>query len=115
MSTFAVFGESTQNTTDSIYTYSNIMSLDIMSELAKYDERFNNINQADVLNLALMLLDGFVNSKKPKSKMKLHDFVDDFDDFKFFALNTIKHARMMNKGYNEAIDEFIEGGELDGI
>lgn len=107
---YAVFGETTVNTTDSIYTYSNIMSLDIMSELAKQDDRFENINQADVLNLALMLLDGFVTSKKPKSKMKLHDFVDDVEDFKFFALNTIKHARIMNKGYNEVINECIKEG-----
>lgn len=108
MSAFAVFGESTKNTTDSIYTYSNIMSLDLMSDLAKDDERFENINQADVLNLALMLLDGFVSSKKPKSKLKLHEFIDKPEEFKFFAINTINHARVMNAGYNKAIDEFIE-------
>lgn len=116
MNGLAVFGESTQNTTDSKYTYSNVVSLELMSELAKRDSRFDNINQADVLNIALMLLDGFITSKDPKSKGKLHEFIDDFEEFKFFAINTINHTRMMNAGYNMTIDDFIsQRGEQDGF
>ena len=80
MNGLAVFGETSVNTTDSKYTYSNVMSLDIMSELAKHDERFDNINQADVLNLALMVLDGFITSKEQSSKNKLCEFANDRDE-----------------------------------
>ena len=104
----AVFGETNVNDTSSIYTYSNVMTLDLMSELAKNDERFDNINQADVLNLALMVLDGFITSKKESSKSKLCEFANDREEFKIFALNTINYCRFVNKGYNSTIDEFIQ-------
>ena len=108
MNGLAVFVETSVNTTDSKYTYSNVVSLDLMCELAKKDSRFDNINQADVLNLALMVLDGFITSKDPKAKGKLHEFIDDFNEFKDFAISTINHTRVMNAGYNMTIDEFIQ-------
>lgn len=107
MNGLAVFGETSVNTTDSIYTYSNVMSLDLMTELAKHDERFLDINQADVLNLALMVLDGFITSKEQSSKKKLIEFVNDREEFQDFALSTINYCRFVNKGYNSTIDEFI--------
>ena len=85
-----------------------------MSALAQ-DERFMNINQADVLNLALMVLEGFITSKRQSSKDKLCAFVYDLDDFKAFALNTIKYCRLVNEGYNISLDEFIKEGEMNGF
>ena len=107
MNGLVVFGETKVNTTDSKYTYSNIMALDLMRELSENDERFLNINQADVLNLALMLLDGFITSKEQKSKDKLCEFAHDPEEFKKFALSTMKYCRLANVGYNISIDELI--------
>ena len=107
MSKLAVFGETTNNNTDSKYTYANVVTLEFL-EMLSDDIRFENINQADVVNLALMLLDGVFKSNNVESKEKLCEMCYDVDAFKTFAINTINYCRLANQGYNISINEFIE-------
>ena len=105
----AIFGETTSNTTKSLYTYANALTFDIMEILGE-DERFIDCNQADVLNLALVMLYGFVAPRDHDriSKAKLHDFVEDFKEFKDFALFSMNSCRQNNAMYNLAFDDIIE-------
>jgi len=105
---YVVFGESTCNTTDSKYTYANALSLDIMDKLGN-DSRFLDCTQADVLNLALVILYGFVRPQDHDhvSKAKLHEFIEDFKEFKDFAMFTMNTCRRNNVAYNGIIDELI--------
>lgn len=106
---FVVFGESTCNTTDSLYTYVNALTLDIMDKLAD-DKRFHNCTQADMINLALVILYGFIAPQDPDkvSKVKLHEFVEDFKEFKDFAMFTMNTCRANNVAYNGIIDDLIQ-------
>ena len=87
---FVVFGETTCNTTKSNYTYANTITPDIMDKLGN-DERFLDCTQADVLNLSLVILYGFVapNEHGCVSKAKLHEFIEDFNEFKDFSMFNI--------------------------
>lgn len=107
-SVFVVFGESTCNTTDSKYTYANALTLDIMDKLGN-DKRFLDCTQADVLNLSLVILYGFIAPKDHDkvSKAKLHEFIEDFKEFKDFAIFTMNSCRANNVAYNGIIDELI--------
>lgn len=104
-----VFGETTVNTTDSIYTYANALTLDIMKRLAD-DKRFLDCTQADVLNLALVILYGFVapNEHDRVSKAKLHEFIEDFNELKDFSMYTMNMCRQKNMACNEFIDDLIK-------
>ena len=106
---YVVFGETTENTTASNYTYANALTLDIMDRLGD-DERFLECTQADVLNLALVILYGFIAPKDHDnvSKAKLHEFVEDFEEFKDFSMFTMNTCRRNNVAYNSIIDELIE-------
>ena len=106
---YVVFGETTQNTTASNYTYANALTLDIMQRLGD-DERFLECNQADVLNLAIVILYGFVGHDEHNkiSKAKLHEFVEDFNEFKDFSMITMNTCRRNNVAYNSIIDDLIE-------
>lgn len=106
---YVVFGETTQNTTASNYTYANALTLDIMERLGD-DKRFLECTQADVLNLALVILYGFVGHDEHNkiSKAKLHEFVEDFSEFKDFAMFTMNTCRANNVAYNSIIDDLIE-------
>lgn len=106
---FVVFGETTCNTTDSHFTYANALTIDIMDKLGD-DSRFLDCNQADVLNLALVILYGFVGYKDHNkiSKAKLHEFIEDWNEFKDFAMFTMNTCRRNNVAYNGIIDELIE-------
>ena len=106
---YVVFGESSCNTTDSMYTYANALTLDIMDKLGD-DERFLDCTQADVLNLALVILYGFVAplDHDKISKAKLHEFIEDFNEFKDFAMFTMNSCRRNNVAYNGIIDELIQ-------
>lgn len=106
---YVVFGESTCNTTDSKYTYANALSLDIMDKLGN-DSRFLDCTQADVLNLALVILYGFVRPQDHDhvSKAKLHEFIEDFNEFKDFAMFTMNTCRRNNVAYNGIIDDLIQ-------
>ena len=106
---FVVFGESTCNTTDSKYTYANALTLDIMDKLGN-DKRFLDCTQADVLNLSLVILYGFVapNEHGRVSKAKLHEFIEDFNEFKDFSMFTMNTCRRNNVAYNGIIDDLIE-------
>lgn len=106
---FVVFGESRCNTTDSKYTYANALTLDLMIKLSE-DKRFDECTQADVLNLALVILYGFVapDDHDKVSKAKLHEFVEDFKEFKDFAMFTMNTCRANNVAYNGIIDDLIE-------
>ena len=106
---FVVFGESNCNTTDSNFTYANILTLEIMEKLGD-DSRFLECTQADVLNLALVILYGFVgyNDHNKISKAKLHDFIEDWKEFKDFAMFTMNTCRASNVAYNCIIDDLIE-------
>lgn len=106
---FVVFGESTCNTTDSKYTYANALTLDIMDKLGN-DKRFLDCTQADVLNLSLVILYGFIapQDHDKVSKAKLHEFIEDFNEFKDFAMFTMNTCRRNNVAYNGIIDDLIE-------
>lgn len=106
---FVVFGESTCNTTDSKYTYANALTLDIMDKLGN-DKRFLDCTQADVLNLSLVILYGFIapQDHDKVSKAKLHEFIEDFNEFKDFAMFTMNTCRRNNVAYNGIIDNLIE-------
>lgn len=106
---FVVFGESTCNTTDSKYTYANALTLDIMDKLGN-DKRFLDCTQADVLNLSLVILYGFVapQDHDKVSKAKLHEFIEDFNEFKDFAMFTMNTCRRNNVAYNGIIGDLIE-------
>ena len=106
---FVVFGETRCNTTDSKYTYANALSIDIMDKLGD-DERFLDCTQADVLNLSLVILYGFIAPQDHDhvSKAKLHEFIEDFKQFKDFAMFTMNTCRRNNVAYNGIIDELIE-------
>lgn len=106
---FVVFGESTCNTTDSKYTYANALTLDIMDKLGN-DKRFLDCTQADVLNLSLVILYGFIapQNHDKVSKAKLHEFIEDFNEFKDFAMFTMNTCRRNNVAYNGIIDDLIE-------
>ena len=106
---FVVFGESTCNTTDSLYTYANALTFDIMEKLED-DKRFLDCRQADVLNLALVILYGFIAPQDHNkiSKAKLHEFVEDFNEFKDFAIFTMNTCRRNNVVYNGIIEDLIE-------
>ncbi len=108
-SVFVVFGESTCNTTDSKYTYANALTLDIMDKLGN-DKRFLDCTQADVLNLSLVILYGFVapNEHGRVSKAKLHEFIEDFNEFKDFSMYTMNMCRQKNMACNEFIDDLIK-------
>lgn len=108
-SVFVVFGESTCNTTDSKYTYANALTLDIMDKLGN-DKRFLDCTQADVLNLSLVILYGFIapQNHDKVSKAKLHEFIEDFNEFKDFAMFTMNTCRRNNVAYNGIIDDLIE-------
>lgn len=108
-SVFVVFGESTCNTTDSKYTYANALTLDIMDKLGN-DKRFLDCTQADVLNLSLVILYGFIAPKDHDkvSKAKLHEFIEDFNEFKDFSMFTMNTCRRNNVAYNSIIDDLIE-------
>lgn len=87
---FVVFGETTCNTTKSNYTYANTITPDIMDKLCN-DKRFLDCTQADVLNLALVMLYGFFGHDEHTklSKAKLHEFIEDFKEFKDFSMFNI--------------------------
>lgn len=106
---FVVFGESSCNTTDSKYTYANALTLDIMDKLGN-DKRFLDCTQADVLNLSLVILYGFIapQDHDKVSKAKLHEFIEDFNEFKDFAMFTMNTCRRNNVAYNGIIDDLIE-------
>ena len=106
---FVVFGESTCNTTDSKYTYANALTLDIMDKLGN-DKRFLDCTQADVLNLSLVILYGFIapQDHDKVSKAKLHEFIEDFNEFKDFAMFTMNTCRRNNVAYNGIIGDLIE-------
>lgn len=106
---YVVFGESSCNTTDSKYTYANALTLDIMEKLGD-DERFLDCTQADVLNLALVILYGFMGKEQHDkvSKAKLHEFIEDFKEFKDFAMFTMNTCRRNNVAYNGIIEDLIE-------
>ena len=106
---FVVFGETTCNTTDSLFTYANALTVDIMLKLAE-DKRFNECTQADVLNLALVILYGFMGKEQHDkvSKAKLHEFIEDFEEFKDFAMFTMNTCRANNVACNGVIDDLIE-------
>lgn len=106
---YVVFGETAGNTTDSLYTYANALTLDIMERLGE-DSRFLDCTQADVVNLALVILYGFVAPQDHDriSKAKLHEFAEDFNEFKDFAMFSMNTCRRNNVAYNTAIDELIE-------
>lgn len=108
-SVFVVFGESTCNTTDSKYTYANALTLDIMDKLGN-DKRFLDCTQADVLNLSLVILYGFIapQDHDKVSKAKLHEFIEDFNEFKDFSMFTMNTCRRNNVAYNSIIDDLIE-------
>lgn len=105
---YVVFGESSCNTTDSNYTYANALTLELMAILGE-DERFLKCTQSDVINLSLVVLYGFLSTepKDPICTRKLRDFIDDYDDFKKFALFTMNRSRQQNAGLNNEIDEII--------
>ena len=106
---YVVFGETTQNDTNSNYTYANALTFDIMDKLGR-DKRFLDCTQADVLNLALVILYGFMKpcGDDKVSKAKLHDFVEDYVEFKDFAMFTMNTCRAHNVSCNGIIDEMIE-------
>ena len=106
---FVVFGESTCNTTDSKYTYANALTLDIMDKLGN-DKRFLDCTQADVLNLSLVILYCFIapQDHDKVSKAKLHEFIEDFNEFKDFSMFTMNTCRRNNVAYNSIIDDLIE-------
>ena len=108
-SVFVVFGESTCNTTDSKYTYANALTLDIMDKLGN-DKHFLDCTQADVLNLSLVILYGFIapQDHDKVSKAKLHEFIEDFNEFKDFAMFTMNTCRRNNVAYNGIIDDLIQ-------
>lgn len=108
-SVFVVFGETTQNTTNSRYTYANALTLDIMDKLGD-DKRFLDCTQADVLNLALVILYGFMGKEQHDkvSKAKLHEFIEDFKEFKDFSMYTMNMCRQKNMACNEFIDDLIK-------
>ena len=110
---YVVFGETPYNTTESNYTYANALTFDIMLKLAE-DTRFDECTQSDVVNLALIILYGFVapEDHDKVSKKKLHEFINDFEDFKDFAMFTMNTCRRNNAISNEVIDELIEEKEL---
>ena len=105
---YVVFGETRHNTTESNYTYANALTIDLMARLGD-DERFLDCTQADVVNLGLILLYGFVAPEEQNkvSKQKLKDFINDFEDFKDFAMFTMNICRCKNEMYNNEIDELI--------
>lgn len=105
---YVVFGETSCNTTDSKYTYANALTLDIMDKLGD-DARFLDCTQADVLNLSLVILYGFIAPQDHDhvSKAKLHEFIEDFKEFKDFAMFTMNTCRANNVAYNGIIDELI--------
>ena len=104
-----VFGESKGNKPDSIYTYANTLTFDIMEKLAD-DKRFLACNQADILNLSLIILYGFISHDEHDhvSKAKLHEFIEDFKEFKDFAMFTMNVCRQNNVAYNDTIKELIK-------
>ena len=106
---YVVFGESTCNTTDSNYTYANTLTLDVMEKLGN-DKRFLECTQADVLNLALVVLYGFIapDDHDKVSKAKLHEFIEDFNEFKDFAMFTMNTCRANNLLFNTILDDLIE-------
>lgn len=106
---FVVFGESTCNTTDSKYTYANALTLDIMDKLGN-DKRFIDCTQADVLNLSLVILYGLIapQDHDKVSKAKLHEFIEDFNEFKDFSMYTMNMCRQKNMACNEFIDDLIK-------
>ena len=105
---YVVFGETACNTTDSQYTYANAVSFAIMDELGE-DARFLDCTQADIINLALVVLDGFVNPEtRNKCSKMLHGFVEDYEEFKKFAIFMMNTCRRNNVEYNSIIHETIE-------
>ena len=106
---YVIFGETNGNTTDSAYTYANALTLDIMLRLAD-DKRLDDCTQADIVNTALIILYGFVAPEDHDggSKEKLHELIEDFEEFKNFAVFTMNTCRRNNVISNSAIDELIE-------
>ena len=106
---FVVFGETSNNTTESLFTYANTLTIDIMQTLAD-DDRFLDCTQADVLNLALVILYGFMarDEHDKLSKAKLHEFIEDWSEFKDFAMFTMNTCRAHNVACNCILDDMIE-------
>ena len=106
---FLIFGESNCNINESNYTYANALTIDIMDRLAD-DSRFLDCTQADVLNLALVILYGFVAHEEhdEESKAKLQEFVEDFNEFKDFAIFTMNISRRNNVLSNSMLDVIME-------
>lgn len=109
-----VFGETTRNTTNSKYTFANAVTL-AMLELLGDDPRFLDCNQADMLNLALSILNGFIphpDKSKEEQKQVLHKILDDDVEFKNFALHIINYSRRENDVENKSIELTIEKGAI---
>lgn len=106
---YVVFGESACNTTDSLYTYANALTLDVMDILSE-DTRFDECTQADIINLALVVLFGFLRPQDHDkvSKAKLHEFIEDFEEFKDFSMFTMNKCREKNTACNIILAELID-------
>lgn len=98
-----VFGEADAINPDSLYNYANdlsLMSLDLLGE----DERFLDVNQADILNFSLTLLNiCLMQYNTPKMAISLRNVLDSYEEFKEFGLITIKDGRKMNESLNKEI------------
>ena len=99
-----VFGETSELKQDSIYLYSNAFSFDIMKVLGN-DDRFLDINQADVINLSLgMLMLCIMQFNNPTMSGLFLRVLNDREEFNLFLMKMINEGRNENKKLIEEIE-----------
>lgn len=110
--TYFVFGETTEPKKDSIFTNANLLSFELMEMLGE-DERFSDITQADILDLALVLLHIIMLRAREENKFKdsLNPVIDDYEELKDFATLVINKCRRMNYLFNKDMDYILKEWE----
>lgn len=111
----SAFAETPEIKINSMFHYSNTMTLEVLDALKEHDARFDDAHEFDIVNLALVLLIGFA---KPELHNKdIRDLYiklfDDYDEFKTFAIYTMNQSRINNNECNkELINMLHEQGGL---
>lgn len=113
--TYLVFGETSKLYPDTDYAYANSLSFDILNILGK-DERFEDINQADLLNMALsVFMTCIMQYKHPKMALYFRQVLLDYDEFKEYIFLLMKDGRDENEQLLAKLEEWIETTDQDEL
>lgn len=94
---YQIFGETSELSPDSIYTYANSFSLNLLKLLGE-DDRFLDINQADLLNIALSLfMTCIMQYNNPRMAKYFRQVLLDYEEFKEFISYLMIDGRIENR------------------